>query len=66
MGIDYSALAVGEKLEDGEIEVCPHCGKNGLAKPESGMMFWNHYLGGPKDGDLTYLIDFCPKPLPRP
>jgi hypothetical protein len=67
MGIDYTVLALGERLEDGEIEVCPHCGKNGLARQESGKMFWNHYLGGAEDNNRVTMfpMDYCPKPLPR-
>lgn len=65
---DYHFLPVGHVLKEGEIKVCPHCGKPGLAEQVNGMDFYTHAMGwkaGPLDLQQS-ILEMCPKPLARP
>ena len=53
--MNYSALPVGMKIDDGEIVVCPECGQNGLRQVSGMKEFFTHAQGSgldPKTGDL--------------
>jgi ribosome-binding protein aMBF1 (putative translation factor) len=41
-GTDYSNLSVGTKIEGGEIQVCPKCGKRGLREITDGSEWFTH------------------------
>jgi hypothetical protein len=43
---------------DGKIEVCPHCGKNGLADRRDGLMRYLHSVEQEKDGPK---FEMCPR-----
>ena len=39
---DYTRLPIGTKLEEGEIQRCPYCGKPGYAQTISGKTYYTH------------------------
>jgi hypothetical protein len=40
---DYTRLPIGTKLEEGEIQTCPHCGKPGYAQTtDKNKMYYIH------------------------
>ncbi len=43
MNQDYTVLPLGP-CEDGEVVVCPFCGKHGLLVEHNGKNFYNHNL----------------------
>jgi hypothetical protein len=53
--VNYTALPVGMKIDDGEIAVCTECGQNGLRQVSGLKEFFTHVQGSgvdPKTGDL--------------
>jgi hypothetical protein len=61
---DYTLLEVGAKIDNGEIQLCPHCGKKGLAEEVNGMMFFTHFQAvGFNDSGLPEMKwEWCPQP----
>jgi hypothetical protein len=60
---DYSLLAEGFKIDDGEIKICTHCGKRGLATEVNGKTFYTHMQewGWDENGKPVINWAFCPK-----
>ncbi len=42
--VDYTELPLGTKIDDGEIYLCPHCGKSGLAEKVYDQTYFTHLL----------------------
>ena len=42
LAVDYTVLPAGMKIDKGEIDVCPICGKNGIATKIGGEVFYTH------------------------
>lgn len=63
---DYTELEVGAKIDNGEIQTCPHCGKNGLAEEVNGKMFFTHFqaVGFDDVGLPEMKWEWCPQPSP--
>lgn len=63
---DYKSLSVGTKVDDGEIQKCPHCGQNGLAETVGGKTYYTHYqtFGFSEAGQPVIEWRFCPMPMP--
>jgi hypothetical protein len=61
---DYTLLQIGEKIENGEIQACPHCGKKGLAEEVNGKMFFTHFqaVGFNASGLPEMKWEWCPQP----
>ena len=77
--IDYTAMPLGTKIHGHEIELCPKCGRNGLAPPgKNGTTNYLHRLGAIADlsgsGEKTVLTlnlqedecDVVPEVLEQP
>jgi hypothetical protein len=64
---NYAILPIGEKLDKGDIQVCPHCGKHGLATEICGKTFYTHRYGiFPCVGGTGEIIDeTCPASFPK-
>lgn len=60
---DYSVLPVGLSLDGGEIKVCPHCGKNGLAEEVNKSMFFTHRqeVGWNENNQPVMTWEMCPR-----
>jgi hypothetical protein len=60
--MDYTKLPVGQKIEDGQIEKCPHCGRNGLAAKVEGKNFYTHIEAVRMQNmdNAAITLDFCP------
>jgi hypothetical protein len=62
---DYTRLQIGEKIDNGEIQICPHCGKNGLAEQVNGKMFFTHFQAvgfNDSSGQPEMKWEWCPHP----
>jgi hypothetical protein len=42
---DYRVLPIGTKIDRGEIQVCPRCGKTGLRTENENMIIYTHVEG---------------------
>ena|ERR1700730_504234 len=65
---DYTAWTIGKKVDRGEIKVCRHCSRNGLAQEIHGKVFYKHKVlsePDPSDPKKPLLLDwdFCPRDL---
>jgi len=63
---NYTQLPLGTSIDDGEIKVCPHCGKRGLAelRPDRELKFTHSQIVVPRaDSSVVIVWDTCPKPL---
>ena len=60
---DYTKLPIGTKVEDGTIQLCPHCGRHGVAEEVYGKTFFTHsYWRGYDQRDNPQMgWDMCPK-----
>jgi hypothetical protein len=56
---DYTRLPIGTKLEEGEIQKCPYCGKPGYAQTINGKMYYTHSesIAQTVDADKSWKID---------
>lgn len=61
---DYTRLQIGETVDNGVIQNCPYCGKNGLAEQVNGKMFFTHFqaVGFNDSGQPEMKWEWCPKP----
>ena len=62
-GADYTRLPIGTKIEDGEIGVCPKCGKRGLARKDVAVkkVYYSHadtfgFFGDEPDARFEFCI----------
>ena len=39
---DYTAIAIGTKIGNGEIQTCPHCGRRGILEIVNGKNWYLH------------------------
>jgi hypothetical protein len=64
---DYTLLAIGTKIDRGEILICPDCGRPGLAEEIYGKTYFTHSqsAGVNNDGDIEMASDECPKETPK-
>ncbi len=61
---DYTKFPIGQKVDRGEIQICPHCGRRGVAETVNGMTFFTHSQWARiNDKEPKYEIgwDMCPK-----
>jgi len=60
---DFTVQAVGTKLSTGTVQVCPHCGRNGLREETEGKIWFVHREGrGYNDiGAPMIYYDMCPR-----
>jgi hypothetical protein len=56
---DYTRLPIGTKLEEGEIQRCPYCGKHGYAQTISGKAYYTHSesISQTTDADKSWQIE---------
>ena len=60
---DYTKLAIGTRIDNGVIRLCPHCGRPGLLEEREGKQWYVHSEGA----DLTAVDamraawEMCPK-----
>ena len=64
---DYTKLGIGTKLEAGEIQKCPKCGKHGLHEANEGIDWYIHQEGinFTKQGSFDLVLNMCPVPKPQ-
>jgi hypothetical protein len=63
---DYTQLPIGAVLDNGVIEICPHCKLVGLATENNGVKFYCHKILTVLDGDkIITKLDSCPTELPE-
>jgi hypothetical protein len=60
---DYTRLPIGTKIDNGEIQTCPHCGKLGLLEEVDGKKWFTHSQarGFNSKGSPQISWDMCPK-----
>jgi len=56
MTSDYTVLALGTKIEGGEIKVCPRCNRRGLHIDQDGHGFYTHFRIVSRDDPRNVLI----------
>jgi hypothetical protein len=56
MIFDYTILALGSKIEEGEIAVCPKCQRRGLRVEVDGHCFYTHFRILRKDDPRSVFI----------
>jgi hypothetical protein len=64
----YARLPLGTKVDGGEIQACPKCGNLGLAKEETGKLWFTHSQASYVDekGILRFGVRHCePLSLPK-
>ncbi|WP_433965135.1 hypothetical protein [Tunturiibacter gelidiferens] len=63
---DYTVMPLGTSVDDGEIQICTHCGKPGLAENASGKMFFTHSqkVGFDQKGNPVIDWKMCPSTAP--
>ena len=61
---DYSRLPIRTKVENGEVRVCPHCGRAGLCEEVDGREYFVHSqtAGVNEQGGFVLTWESCPKP----
>jgi hypothetical protein len=61
---DYTSYPIGTRIEgvEGEIQICPHCGKNGLANLVDGKMVYTHSQSYEfnEHQEFTFKVKSCP------
>ena len=62
---DYTCLPVGTRIDNGEIKVCPYCGKNALAEIVNDSTFFTHSqsVGFDENQRTVVRLDWCPNPM---
>ncbi|GEM_PF-3161382 len=65
--MDYTLRAIGEKLDNGEIQICPHCGRRGLRTEVEFNEWFTHKEGMSIEGGAKMQVEWemCPKTLPK-
>jgi hypothetical protein len=59
---DYTRMALGTKVENGEISLCPYCHRPGLAQRQNNAIFiHSQRLQVEKDGQILAVWHTCPK-----
>jgi len=60
--MDYTTQPIGKKIYRGEIQQCPHCGKNCLASRTNNTMFFIHKeeVVAKPNGDAEIVYQECP------
>ena len=58
----YTNLPLGTKVERGEIQICPHCGRRGIAENDQGAIYYIHAesLGRNAQGNMEFKWESCP------
>jgi hypothetical protein len=64
---DFTRLPLGTNLGSGEIKVCEHCGRFGIAEVESGKTFFTHSetVGYDAESNPVLKWDMCPALFPK-
>ena len=62
--VDYILLPLGTEVDYSEIQLCPHCGKRGLAEKVNGDTFYTHLqvLRFDENSRPDFRWEWCPKP----
>jgi hypothetical protein len=62
-GRDYTRLPIGTKIDDGEIQECPYCGRAGMVMVVGGKTYYNHkqLVGMDREDTLITQFEFCPQ-----
>lgn len=60
---DFSKMPVGTKVQDGEIQICPHCGRAALLERVDDKEFFTHSqtVGINEKGGLEINWQSCPE-----
>ena len=60
---DYRRLVIGQEMDGGEAQECPHCGQIGVAEEVNGVMYYTHWQewGFGDDGKPVLNWAFCPR-----
>lgn len=53
---DYTKLPIGKKLENGEIQECPHCGQRALLEITDGKKWYTHRCGFTLAGGIPQVV----------
>lgn len=61
---DFTKLPVGTKLDNGEVEACPHCGRAGMVEKVDGNTFYVHSeaVGINEERKIEIKWEMCPRP----
>jgi len=60
--MDFTKLPLHTRMGEGEILICPYCGRRGLAEKREGKMCYTHLetIDGSKSDQPQVNVEWCP------